>query len=166
MNRNLVGKQPWTSTLLALALAALGLAVGERPQAATNLRNPGAAAASVAQGRILPAAPIAAINADELWRRIDEQRLVNRTPDQIVAWVIMGLLAAGLLRRFTKLKEAAALPIGLVGAFLGGIVVNVTGLNLGLGPVLIRYEDLLVSLVGALLILLAARWFAARRESQ
>src|SRR5688572_23045792 len=33
---------------------------------------------------------------ENLWRSIDEQRLKNRTPDQIVAWVIMGVLVGAV----------------------------------------------------------------------
>ncbi len=41
---------------------------------------------------------------------------------------------------------------------IGGIVANVSQLNLGLGPVLITYEELLFTLLGGVLILWGARW--------
>ncbi len=93
-----------------------------------------------------------------LWQRIDERRLKNRTPDQIVAWVIMGLLVGGLLYRFGRRNQLSSIFFGLVGAFFGGILANVTQLNLGLGPVLITYEDLLFTLVGGFLMLCVSRW--------
>ena len=43
---------------------------------------------------------------------------------------------------------------------------HVTQLNLGLGPVLIRYEDLLLSLVGALFLVFLTRAFMKRKESK
>src|SRR5690242_8713370 len=35
--------------------------------------------------------------AESMWLRIDQRRLANRTPDEIVAWALMGLLVGGLL---------------------------------------------------------------------
>jgi hypothetical protein len=122
--------------------------------------------ASEAQKKIAEAGQAATAGVAEIWRRIDERRLMNRTPDQLVAWVIMGLLAAGLIRPFSKFKAPAILGLGLAGAFLGGIVANVTRVDLGLGPVLIRYEDLLASLVGAALLMIAAWWLRSRKPPQ
>lgn len=93
-----------------------------------------------------------------LWQRIDEKRLKNRTPDEIVAMVIMGMLVGGLLYRFGKRGQVTSIIFGLIGAFIGGIVANVTQVNLGLGPILITYEDLLFSLLGAVLMICGARW--------
>jgi uncharacterized membrane protein YeaQ/YmgE (transglycosylase-associated protein family) len=101
----------------------------------------------------------AAVNhVQTLWQRIDEKRLKNRTPDQIVAWIIMGCLAGGLLYRFGKKNQFTSILFGLIGAFIGGILANVTQLNLGLGPVLITYEDLLFTLAGGVLMILIVRW--------
>jgi uncharacterized membrane protein YeaQ/YmgE (transglycosylase-associated protein family) len=102
-------------------------------------------------------------NAQLVWKRIDEKRLKNRTPDELVAWALMGILVGGVLHRFSKLSQGAAIVVGLVGAFIGGIVANVLQLNWGLGPVLIRYEELLCSLIGGVVLFLALRWFTARK---
>jgi uncharacterized membrane protein YeaQ/YmgE (transglycosylase-associated protein family) len=122
----------------------------------------GAAVAS-AESKLIETKEAAGNKLDQLWRRIDEQRLRHRTPDQIVAWVIMGLLAAGLIHQFTRWSKATTIAVGLAGAFIGGIAANLTQVNLGLGPVLVRYEDLIASLAGGLIIVLAARAWAARR---
>jgi hypothetical protein len=166
MNLNPTHRGPCASIVLALALSLSSLAGWEQLQAAETLSDQVGAVASDAQKKVEEAGQTATTQAKEIWRRIDEQRLVNRTPDQIVAWVIMGLLAGGLLRRFSKLTPAAMLPLGLLGAFLGGIVANVTRFDLGLGPVLIRYEELLASLVGGVLLMLVVRWIAARRAAK
>lgn len=91
--------------------------------------------------------------AEALWLRIDQRRLANRTPDELIAWALMGLLVGGLLYRVTKLSQVTTIVLGLAGAFIGGIVVNVLQLDFGLGPVLIRYEDLIFSLGGGFVML-------------
>ena len=101
-------------------------------------------------------------NVELLWQRIDEKRLKNRTPDELVAWALMGLLVGGLIYRITKLGQGATILLGLAGAFLGGIVANVAQLNFGLGPVLIRYEDLICSLAGGFVILYVCAWIKKR----
>ena len=103
---------------------------------------------------------------EEIWQRIDERRLKNRTGDQLVAWVIMGLLVGGVIHRFSKLSWLATIMLGLVGAFLGGIVENLIQFKIGMGPVLISYEELLASLIGAVLIVLIARWLTTRQAAK
>lgn len=108
---------------------------------------------------------------ENLWRSIDEQRLKNRTPDQIVAWIIMGVLVGAVAGMATSLKttglgKAGRILLGLAGAFIGGIVVHVAGIDFGWGPVLIRYEDLLFSLVGALVLVLIGRLLRSKSKKQ
>jgi uncharacterized membrane protein YeaQ/YmgE (transglycosylase-associated protein family) len=99
---------------------------------------------------------------ESLWKRIDERRLKNRTPDELVAWALMGLLVGGLVYRFSNLSQITTILIGLVGAFIGGILANVLQLDLGLGPVLIRYEDLICSLIGGLGLFFVWKWLKGR----
>lgn len=108
---------------------------------------------------------------DEVWRRIDERRLKNRTRDEIVAWVIIGLLVGNVvgllsLLRTTLMQRLGIVGLGLAGAFLGGMVAHVGQLDFGLGPVLIRYEDLLLSMIGGLLLIAGARWFGYYRRKK
>jgi uncharacterized membrane protein YeaQ/YmgE (transglycosylase-associated protein family) len=124
------------------------------------------AVASDAGKQITDASKAAESKIQELWQRIDERRLKNRTPDQLVGWFIMGLLAGGLIHQFSKLHKLTTLLLGLAGALVGGILANVIQLDLGLGPVLIRYEDLVASLGGAVLIVLVWRWLAARKAKR
>jgi uncharacterized membrane protein YeaQ/YmgE (transglycosylase-associated protein family) len=98
-----------------------------------------------------------------LWQRIDEKRLKNRTPDEIVAMVIMGALVGGLLYRFGKRGQVMSIVLGMVGAFLGGIIANIAHIDLGLGPVLITYEELFFSLLGGVLLIVAARWAGIKK---
>lgn len=121
--------------------------------AAESLNEKVTSAAAGAKQSIDEAGKAAANELDKLWG----QTVRNRTPDEVVAWVIMGLLVGGVLAQFMKVKRGVAFFLGLVGAILGGIVVHVTKVNLGLGPVLIRFEDLLFSLVGSVLLVVAIR---------
>jgi uncharacterized membrane protein YeaQ/YmgE (transglycosylase-associated protein family) len=105
-------------------------------------------------------------SVENLWRRMDENRLQNRTRDEIVAWVIMGVLAGAVAGMMTSLKtgglgKAARLLLGLLGAFLGGMIVRVAQLDLGWGPVLIRYEELFFSLLGAVALIVSVKLLRA-----
>ncbi len=161
---------PWIrlSTPMALAVAVLAACFcGGLPVcAAESVTDKVGAAASDAGEQISEASKAVGTKMQQLWQRIDEQRLKNRAPDQIVAWVIMGLLAGGLIHQFSKLNKVVTILLGLVGAFVGGIVANVTQVDLGMGPVLIRYEDLVASLAGGVVIVLVGRWLAARRAAK
>jgi len=111
----------------------------------------------------------AADNAKQMWQRIDQARLKNRTPDELVAWVIVGLLVGAIAGMMTTLKSTGLSKVGrvflgLAGAFLGGIVVHVGRFDFGWGPVLIRYEELFFSLVGAVLIVAAGRIIRSRAK--
>jgi uncharacterized membrane protein YeaQ/YmgE (transglycosylase-associated protein family) len=156
--------------VIVLALVLL-CAAGLGSTAPAQTASPGtsqllASTTDEAKRKIEDAEKTAVNKIEQLWRTIDEQRLVHRTRDELVAWVIMGLLAAGLLQMVSNLKRPATLFFGLAGAFLGGIIAHVTQLNLGLGPVLIRYEDLLLSFAGALLLMFLMRSFMKRKESK
>ena len=109
--------------------------------------------------------------AKEMWQRVDEARLRNRTRDELVAWVMMGMLVGAVAGMMTSLKptglgKIGRLALGLVGAFLGGIVVHVAKFDFGWGPVLIRYEELFFSLAGAILILAAGRILSSRMKKK
>lgn len=105
----------------------------------------------------------------DLWTSIDKNRLKNRTPDQIVAWIIMGALVGAVAGMATSMKstglgKAGRLLLGLVGAFIGGMVVRVAQIDYGWGPVLIRYEELLFSFLGAVVLIVIGRFLRARSK--
>jgi uncharacterized membrane protein YeaQ/YmgE (transglycosylase-associated protein family) len=79
----------------------------------------------------------------------------------------MGVLVGAVAGMMTTLKPTGLgrlgrLVLGLAGAFLGGIVAHVGRFDFGWGPVLIRYEELFFSLVGAILIVAAGRIIHSR----
>jgi uncharacterized membrane protein YeaQ/YmgE (transglycosylase-associated protein family) len=111
----------------------------------------------------------AADKMKDLWRRIDAARLDNRTRDEVVAWVIMGVLVGALAGTMTSFKptgfgKLGRLLWGLAGAFLGGMLVHVAKFDFGWGPVLIRYEELLFSFLGAIVLLLLGRIIRSRSK--
>lgn len=113
----------------------------------------------------------AADSAKDLWQRIDAARLKNRTSDEIAAWVIMGVLVGALAGMMTTRKPTGSrgfgrLLLGLVGAFLGGMVVHVGRFDFGWGIVLIRYEELLFSLLGAILLVLLGKLVRSRLKKK
>jgi uncharacterized membrane protein YeaQ/YmgE (transglycosylase-associated protein family) len=113
----------------------------------------------------------AADQAEQLWQRIDAAGLKNRTPDELVAWGIMGVLVGALAGMLTSLKptglgKLGRLLLGLAGAFLGGIIVRVAKVDFGWGLVRIRYEELAFSLLGAILLLVLARVIRSRSKKQ
>ena len=152
---------------LVLLAAGSGYAQGSNPTAGERL---GAAAEST-KATLQEASTAAANEIDQVWRRIDESRLKNRTRDEIVAWVIVGLLVGNIVGLFSAAgasrgQRLGAMILGLVGAFIGGIITHVFRLNLGMGPVLIRYEDLLVSLVGGFLFVIVVRLLIAQKRQR
>jgi uncharacterized membrane protein YeaQ/YmgE (transglycosylase-associated protein family) len=166
MNRILSARRHSVSIFLTLALGIASLSGVAPLRAADSVGEKVGAAAVDAEKQVQDASQATETKLQELWRRIDEQRLKNRTPDQIVAWIIVGLLVGGLINQLSKLNKVANFLLGLVGAFVGGVVANVAQINLGLGPVLIRYEDLIASLLGGLLILGAVLWLGSRRAKK
>jgi uncharacterized membrane protein YeaQ/YmgE (transglycosylase-associated protein family) len=152
----------------AIVIALLYLASASR---AADVAERVSSAADSAKASIEETGSAAADKIGQIWKRIDERRLVNRTPDEIVAWVIMGVLVGAVAGLFSIMRTSAiqrfwALGLGLIGAFIGGIVAHVAQLDFGLGPVMIRYEDLLLSLVGGLLLIVVVRFIAARRKGK
>lgn len=152
-------------TLMALAAGLL-----LQPVFAASEAGMGDAAKEVVRettAEVEQAGQAAAETARTLWQRIDEARLKNRTPDELVAWIIMGILVGAVAGMMTPLKPSGAgklgrLFLGLAGAFIGGIVAHVGQFDFGWGPVLIRYEELFFSLFGAILIVVVGRWIHAR----
>lgn len=108
------------------------------------------------------AAKATADSAKDFWQRVEGSRLKNRTPDQLMAWAIMGVLAGVIVGSMTALKSTGLgkmgrLLLGLAGAFLGGMIVQVAKVNFGWGVAMIPYEELLFSLIGAIILICIGR---------
>src|SRR5215470_17566630 len=87
--------------ILSLFVAVLACMARSEPSTAEQV---GSAATQATQA-VQDTGQAALSNVEELWKRIDEKRLKNRTPDELVAWALMGLLVGGLIYRITKLGQ-------------------------------------------------------------
>lgn len=77
----------------------------------------------------------------------------------ILIWVLIGLVA-GWLASFVVGGGGLVRYIvtGLIGSFVGGFLFNALGVRLGLGSLLV--EQIIVSAVGAIVVVLIARMIA------
>src|SRR5690349_17959217 len=57
-------------------------------------------------------------SAKDFWQRVEGSRLKNRTPDQLMAWAIMGVLAGVIVGSMTALKSTG---LGKMGRLLLGL---------------------------------------------
>jgi uncharacterized membrane protein YeaQ/YmgE (transglycosylase-associated protein family) len=163
---------PWMGNRFSLA-AGLGLLIlavlapcqasaADEPTLTQRAKETVNETTSAVTSAVQDASQSAADSLESLWQRLDQSRLRNRTRDEIAAWIIMGILVGAVAGMMTSLKstglgKVGRLLLGLAGAFIGGMVVHATQINFGWGPVLIRYEELFFSLVGAILLILLGR---------
>lgn len=83
--------------------------------------------------------------------------------DQVVVWIIVGLLAGSLAGLVAKGEKHGFglwknLGLGLAGAFVGGALFRLLGLFPDLDRVTISLRDVVAAFVGSLLVLLVLWW--------
>jgi len=91
--------------------------------------------------------------------------------NEIVVWLVTGALAGTLAGMVLRRKSEGYgwftnLIFGLLGAFVGGYLFDLLGIQLGLGHVTIRGDAVLAAFVGALLVVLVAGFITAQREKR
>lgn len=82
--------------------------------------------------------------------------------DDIIVWVIVGLIAGTLAGAVVKRSKKgfgliSNLGIGLVGALIGGFLFRILRLDLGLGGISISLEDIVAAFAGSILLLIILR---------
>jgi len=97
-----------------------------------------------------------------LQEKVSDSRLVNRTSDDVLAFVLMGVLVASVFGIFSRIRcsglgIAGLIGLGLVGAYIGSMVVRIAQIDLGWSEVVLNYEELLFSLLGAIAIVALSR---------
>jgi len=80
--------------------------------------------------------------------------------DQIIVWIIVGLIGGSLAGLVIKWERKGFgffrnLGIGLIGALIGGLLFRLFGLFPGLDRIAISARDIVAAFVGALIVLLA-----------
>lgn len=77
----------------------------------------------------------------------------------ILVWCVIGLVAGWLASVFVGGGGLVRyLLTGLIGAFVGGFLVNVTGLNINLGNLWVN--QIVVAAIGAIVVVVVARILA------
>ena len=89
--------------------------------------------------------------------------------DQLVVWVIVGLIGGSLAGRIIKWERQGFgtlrnLGVGLVGALVGGLLFRLLGIFPGLDKITISLRDVVSALVGSLIVL-AALWLWNRSQA-
>lgn len=89
------------------------------------------------------------------------------TWDQIIVWIIVGLIGGSIVGLLVKGDRKgfgffSNLVIGLAGAFVGGLLFRLFGLLPSLDQIAISLRDVLSAVIGSLIVL-AARWYWLKR---
>jgi len=86
---------------------------------------------------------------------------------KLIVWALVGWFAGSLAGRLaTRQREGygrwANLVIGMLGAFVGGLVFGLFGIDFGLGQIQVSVADLLAALLGSFVCI--AAWALWRRH--
>jgi uncharacterized membrane protein YeaQ/YmgE (transglycosylase-associated protein family) len=101
---------------------------------------------------------------------MNESVTVSFVPEQLVTWVIIGLIAgllAGLLVRGRGLGFVSSVVLGLLGALLGGFLFTVLRIDVPSafdGGITLAWADAFIAFVGAVILLLLFGGFSQRRR--
>lgn len=88
--------------------------------------------------------------------------------DQIVVWIVIGLLAGTLVGRLITWKKEGLglwrnLGLGLAGALIGGLLFRWVGLFPDLDRFSVSLRDIVAAVIGSILVL-GAYWYANREQ--
>jgi len=101
---------------------------------------------------------------------MDQSVTITFVPEQIITWVIIGLVAgllAGLLIRGTGIGFGSSVIVGLLGALVGGFLFTLLRIPVPAafsGGITLAWADIFVAFVGAVIILLLFGGFYRRRR--
>lgn len=95
---------------------------------------------------------------DDLKDRAVDSVPNHYTGGEIAALVVIGIVVGAVAGMLTNLKATllgnlARLLLGLAGAFIGGFLLRFTGVKLGLGSLVLNYDEVVFAFGGAILLL-------------
>ena len=84
---------------------------------------------------------------------------ISFTTDQVIVWLVIGGLAGFIVGLIFKGKKKgfgffSNLLIGLIGAVIGGFVFDLLNVRLGLGQIVLSFDDLIAAVAGAFILLI------------
>ena len=90
------------------------------------------------------------------------------TLSEIIVWLIVGALVGTLIGRLVTRQKAGFgvwknLGVGLVGAFIGGVIFNLFGIEL-LSDIRISARDILAALIGSVIFLGILAYLRKRKQ--
>ena len=100
---------------------------------------------------------------------LNNQITISITVEQLIAWIIIGLIAGLVASVFVRGRVSlfGLLFLGLLGAVVGGFIffdlLNVQPTGDLAGGILIRWIDIVVSIIGALIVMAVTSVFYWRR---
>lgn len=111
---------------------------------------------------------------DQGKKQLSEEAEVGKsriTFAEVVAWLAVGALAgsvAGTLvtRKKKGFGRAKNLGLGLLGALIGGGLINLFKIDFGLGEVRIGFDELIAAFVCSLILLVAGWWLKRSRKAK
>jgi uncharacterized membrane protein YeaQ/YmgE (transglycosylase-associated protein family) len=88
------------------------------------------------------------------------------TIDQVIVWIVIGILAGTLVGRLITFKKEGLglwrnLALGLSGALIGGFLFRMVGIFPELDRFSVSLRDIVAAVIGTLLVL-GAYWYANR----
>jgi len=121
----------------------------------------------LADGARLPAARSLEEGAAKFTGLLRQSFVSGITMQEILVWLVVGAIAGSLAATIMTLRRGgfggvANLVVGLLGALVGGVLFEVMRLDVGLGAIMIQYDDLAAALVGSMLLLLGVTWLRVR----
>jgi uncharacterized membrane protein YeaQ/YmgE (transglycosylase-associated protein family) len=91
---------------------------------------------------------------------------VLASPFICIGWIIVGAIAGAVARQITKASDQPLindLILGLIGAFIGGLVASILGFSKPDGGITLVIVNLVIAIVGAVIIIGLGRMLRGRR---
>ncbi|MCD4743440.1 MAG: hypothetical protein K8R67_13305 [Desulfobacteraceae bacterium] len=84
---------------------------------------------------------------------------ISITMDQVIVWLVIGGLAGFIVGLIFKGKKKGFgfftnLLIGLIGAVIGGVIFDLLNIRLGMGQLVLSFDDLIAAVAGAFILLI------------